>query len=90
MKVTDDDGSPMFECIGCGSFGTPKGRLYTECCNGAGGCSCRGEFVDLGKCQLCKGTGFMREDVDKNANIRIIRSLAEAGGGYLGSGSLWT
>lgn len=86
MKVTDDDGTPMEECSGCGHFGTPKGRLFTECCSGASGCDCRGEFVEIGLCRVCNGSGFMRVDADMSANVRVVRFLAEVGHGYLGSG----
>lgn len=86
MKVTDDDGTEMEECNGCGHYGTAKGRLMTECCSGASGCDCRGDFVDLGPCRVCNGTGYVRVDGDKMANAKFVRQLCEGSNGYLGSG----
>lgn len=33
------------------------GRRFVECCDGAGGCPCRGDIVDAGECQACGGLG---------------------------------
>jgi hypothetical protein len=45
------------DCPSC--FG--EGRWETECCNGAGGCSCRGGMVDMGVCNVCEGRGWIIE-----------------------------
>lgn len=86
MKAFDDDGTPMEPCNSCGYFGDFVGRLMSECCNGSSGCDCKGQAVDCGPCQVCSGTGWRRKDADTQANLRAIRSMADAGRGYLGSG----
>ena len=35
------------------------GYWETECCSGAGGCSCRGGLVYMGKCNVCNGRGYV-------------------------------
>lgn len=61
-------------CHGSGSF-------EAECCNGAYGCSCRGQVLDMGPCGVCGGSGVQSEDSDPNANIAMID-----GYGFIGSG----
>ena len=41
------------ECPSC--YGS--GEWEAECCNGSGGCSCRGQAVNMGRCNVCNGTG---------------------------------
>lgn len=57
------------------------GQWESSCCNGAGGCSCRGEIVPMGRCLSCRGTGIADENHDPQANVRSIH-----GYGFLGSG----
>lgn len=57
------------------------GTWDCECCNGSGGCSCRGQPVFMGKCHVCNGTGVMQETSDPSANSKSI-----AGKLFLGSG----
>lgn len=76
MKAFDDDGTELVRCRNC--YG---GRWEVECCNGSGGCSCRGQPVDMGACNVCGGSGWHRPDADTRANIRSIRGLS-----YIGSG----
>lgn len=58
-----------------------EGRWYTECCNGAYGCSCGGDIVPMGRCNVCRGTGVEPEDSDPAANLAAIE-----GRPYIGSG----
>src|SRR5688572_8402759 len=61
---------PMKPCPCCW-----HGQWEAECCNGADGCSCRGQRVPMGRCNVCDGTGQVREDmqgVDTFANSRAI------------------
>ncbi len=52
-----------------------SGRLVTECCNGAGGCSCKGDLVDIGICRVCNGYGYVvKGHYDPNANSKFIRA----------------
>lgn len=60
-----------------------NGRWEAECCNGSGGCSCRGERVDMGTCHVCHGTGFHAPDANTRANADFIR---RSGACFLGSG----
>lgn len=65
-------------CEACGGAGSWE----AECCNGSGGCSCRGQRIDMGRCAACGGTG--RSDVpgySPSANLNTIR-----GYGFIGSG----
>ena len=45
---------PCPSCNGTGSW-------ETECCSGAGGCSCGGGLVDMGMCNVCNGQGRVIE-----------------------------
>lgn len=70
----------MEKCPACHG----RGEWESECCNGSGGCDCRGERVQMGTCNVCHGQGQIRKDrqgVDLRANVRIIQGLR-----YLGSG----
>ena len=71
-------------CPGCGG----TGRWETECCNGAGGCSCKGLPVDMGTCNVCGGSGHVDpNNYDSNANRRQIEGLCFIGSGP--STGLW-
>lgn len=65
------------ECGACRG----SGEWETECCSGASGCSCRGDGVPMGACQVCHGRGVIGPDADRMANIRTIE-----GASYIGSG----
>lgn len=68
------------ECPSC--FG--EGRWETECCNGSGGCSCRGGLVDMGPCNVCHGTGYVVEgEYNAEANVDF---LMQSGVCFTGSG----
>lgn len=75
MKVIDDDGVELERCKCC-----ENGTWYAECCNGAGGCSCHGDLVEMGPCRVCGGSGWARPDADKRANARSITTC------FIGSG----
>jgi hypothetical protein len=76
MKAFDNDGTELLKCKNC--FG---GRWEAECCDGSGGCSCRGQPVDMGTCRVCGGTGWRRPDANLRANVESIGSRC-----FLGSG----
>ena len=57
------------------------GQWETECCNGAGGCSCHGERVPMGRCNVCGGTGMRDENADVRANIKAIQGMCFIGSG---------
>lgn len=71
-----DDGDEMEPCRSC-----EGGEWFTECCNGSGGCSCRGQVISMGPCGVCGGSGWHRKDADPLANARSI-----AGYGFIGTG----
>lgn len=52
---------PPVRIIGCPSC-NGTGHWETECCNGANGCDCRGERIDMGTCNVCGGAGTIPED----------------------------
>ncbi len=83
MKAIDDDGTELIRCEYC-----YNGQWETECCNGAYGCSCGGMPVDMGRCNVCGGSGWRRPDADTQANRRAMRGMLFAGsgprGGYFG------
>lgn len=61
-----------------------SGQWEAACCNGAFGCSCRGDVIPMGRCNVCNGTGSVRADgsgVDTMANVKTIEGLC-----YIGSG----
>lgn len=68
------------------------GEWEAECCNGSGGCSCRGERVPMGRCNVCYGTGRVPADISKEqlmANCRAIRGLHFLGSGPNDMYSVW-
>ena len=71
------------ECPSC--YGT--GEWEAECCNGSGGCSCGGQPVNMGRCNVCGGSGRVEKGAfNSMANVDFI----ERGNyGYLGSGPKW-
>jgi len=78
MEAYDDDGTKLIPCEYC-----ENGTWFTECCNGAGGCSCHGELVNMGNCHVCNGTGWRRLDANIRANSDFIRMT---GACFAGSG----
>ena len=57
------------------------GRWETECCSGADGCDCHGDVIDMGRCNVCGGTGYHSPDADTRANIRTIEGQCFIGSG---------
>ena len=76
-QMIDDDGTEMVSCEMC--YGS--GQWETECCNGDRGCSCRGQRVPMGPCNVCRGLGWRRPDANTSANVEAITGLC-----YVGSG----
>ena len=66
----------MLKCESC-----YDGRVIAACCNGAGGCSCRGDFVDMGPCRVCGGSGWREDGSDPMANVHSIAGLCFIGSG---------
>jgi hypothetical protein len=66
-------------CPGC----LGDGEWWTVCCNGAGGCSCKGQPINMGRCNVCGGCGHVPDDgsYDSRANLKKIQGL-----GFIGSG----
>jgi hypothetical protein len=61
-----------------------EGRWEAECCNGMGGCSCRGRAVDMGTCHVCHGRGYVIEgSYNSRANSDFIM---RSGACFIGSG----
>lgn len=58
-----------------------SGRWETECCNGSGGCSCRGQVIPMGACNVCQGTGWHAPDANTRANIEAIQGQCFIGSG---------
>ncbi len=58
-----------------------NGEWWTECCNGAGGCSCRGQRVHMGTCNVCHGTGYHTPSANVLANVDTIRGYCFMGSG---------
>lgn len=77
--------SEQKKCPGCNGAGTWE----TECCNGAGGCSCEGEPVDMGMCNVCHGSGEVGPDHDPRANLKKIQGLHFIGTGGRDTYDLW-
>lgn len=69
--------APVETCPGCGG----SGSWETECCSGAGGCSCRGQVLDMGPCNVCGGTGQVQGEYDRRANLRTMEGAAFIGTG---------
>lgn len=71
----------------CQAIACENGEVWTECCNGSGGCACEGKQVFFGKCRVCDGAGTLAGaiDIDTRSNLRAIQFAAEVGGGYLGN-----
>lgn len=68
------------ECPSC--YG--EGRWETECCNRSGGCSCGGGLVDMGRSNVCNGTGYVFDgEYNDRANVDF---LEKAGACFAGSG----
>lgn len=64
-------------CYGSGSW-------EAECCNGSGGCSCRGRAVHMGTCNVCHGSGtVVKGEYNSRANSDFIMN---SGACFLGSG----
>lgn len=64
-------------CIYCDG----TGKWETECCNGSGGCSCRGQRVPMGRCNVCGGSGIKEAGQDERANVRSIEGYCFVGTG---------
>ena len=67
-----------------------SGEWETECCSGAGGCSCRGGVISMGQCNVCGGKGQVPttiSDEQRMANCRVIKGLCFIGSGP--SGGVW-
>lgn len=77
----------MTEMVRCDVKACENGEVWTECCNGSGGCSCEGKQVFFGKCAACNGAGqrLATRNVDAQVNLNAIRSYARAFGGYIGN-----
>lgn len=71
------DEQELVSCEAC--YGT--GRWETECCNGSGGCDCGGQVLDMGRCNVCGGSGQRKPDADVMANVNAIRGLCYIGAG---------
>lgn len=59
-----------------------QGQWDVECCNGSGGCSCRGQPVPMGTCRACGGSGIITAEYDPKANLRAIEGYC-----YIGTGN---
>lgn len=58
------------------------GYWMAECCGAQGGCSCNGQPINMGCCNVCHGTGKVIDgQYDERANLRTIE-----GYGYIGDG----
>lgn len=61
-----------------------SGNWEAECCNGRGGCSCRGEVVNMGTCRVCQGSGRV---LDGHYNPRANSDfIMRTGACFIGSG----
>ena len=70
----------MINCPSCNG----TGEWETECCNGSCGCSCRGQVVPMGQCNVCYGSGQVPEDISPEqlkANCKAIAGLCFIGSG---------
>ena len=69
-----------------------SGVWETECCDGSGGCTCRGQIVPMGTCNVCGGSGEVSEDISdeqRKANCRAIAGLHFIGSGPIGMYDTW-
>ena len=57
------------------------GEWWSECCSGAGGCDCHGRQINMGRCQVCGGTGYRRPEANRDANRRMIQGQCFIGSG---------
>lgn len=80
MTTKAVENETMVRCPGCLGSGTWE----SACCNGAGGCDCRGQIIPMGKCLVCSGTGEISENTSqyqRMANCRSIQGLCFIGAG---------
>lgn len=79
-KATIEKVPKIITCPGCNG----AGHWEAACCNGAGGCDCRGQVIDMGPCNVCGGAGTIPEDApeeQRRANLNAI-----AGQCFIGRG----
>lgn len=76
MRALDSDGTELVRCEHC-----ENGRWFTECCNGANGCDCHGDVIDMGACRVCGGSGWRRPDANRRANLQSIQGRCFIGRG---------
>lgn len=67
----------MERCPGC----LGSGYWETECCDGSGGCSCRGGRIQMGTCNVCRGYGVIGADANRMANVEAITGYCFIGTG---------
>lgn len=70
----------LISCPSCNG----SGQWETECCSGAGGCSCRGGVVQMGICNVCLGAGEIPENASEEQRMANVHSIA--GACFIGSG----
>lgn len=58
-----------------------NGTWFAECCSGANGCDCHGQQINMGTCNVCKGSGLIDETSDRRANIKTIQGRCFIGRG---------
>lgn len=63
------------KCTYCGYYGENIGRIMVECCS-----RCN-DIHDIGQCQICDGTGLIKNP--DASNLPIIRNVSVATGGYI-------
>ena len=71
-----DEENQLVDCRNC-----IGGRWETECCSGANNCDCRGQVIDMGRCNVCQGTGKHKRDANTRANIETIQGRCFIGRG---------
>lgn len=86
--VTCDPRNDECRCVPC-RMCDGRGQWEAACCNGAGGCSCRGDFVPMGTCRVCHGYGQHAPDADTTANVKAIQGFCFIGTGGSDSYGLW-
>lgn len=78
MQPRDDRSAAWITCPGCNG----AGEWLSECCDGSGGCSCHGQVVQMGGCNVCGGRGEVPEHgYNPMANVETIQGLC-----FLGTG----